>query len=201
MSAAPGKVSMARKLVTRGLCFAVAFGLAWIGFVDGALEDLEQAETAGAQLKEDWLKKKRAAMTMDAARAQLREVEAASAEVGKRLPTKFEQPFSGVLELARAHGLRVERMQVGEDEARADVYASLPASFALTGSFRALGGFVGAMAASSGTTVLRDVRLEALDTPGQLAMEATARTFRYISDEEAAEQRKAAAAKKGRAKK
>ncbi len=56
-------------------------------------------------------------------------------------------------------------------------------------------------AGEQATTVLRDIKLEALDAPGQLSMEVSARTFRYITDEEVAEQRKAAAAKKGRAKK
>jgi len=201
MSAAPQEVSMVRKLVARSLCFAVAFWLAWVGFVDEARTDLDQAETAGVKLREEWLNKKRIAISTDAIRAQLREMEAASAEAAKRLPVKFDQPYSSVLDLARAHGLRVERMQVGEGEARAEFHASLPASFALTGSFRALGGFVGAVATSSGTTVLRDLKLEALDAPGQLTMEATARTFRYITDEETAAQRKAAASKKGKGKK
>lgn len=201
MNTAPQGVSMARKLVVRSLCFAATFGLAWAGFVDEARTDVEQLEMTGAKLREEWLNKKRAAISADAIRAQLREMEAASAEAAKRLPVKFDQPYSGVLELARAHGLRVERMQVAEGETRAEFYASLPASFALTGTFRALGGFVGAVAASPGTTVLRDLKLEALDTPGQLTMEASARTFRYITDEEAAEQRKAAASKKGKGKK
>jgi type IV pilus assembly protein PilO len=63
-----------------------------------------------------------------------------------------------------------------------------------------MGGFAADVGQLPRIVTLNDVGLTA-DKGGNLAMDVTARTFRYLDESEVAAQRKAAAAKKGPAKK
>jgi type IV pilus assembly protein PilO len=59
-----------------------------------------------------------------------------------------------------------------------------------------MGAFASDVGQLSRIVTLNDVRIDT-GKDGTLTMEATARTFRYLDDQEVAAQRKSAAAKKG----
>ena len=63
-----------------------------------------------------------------------------------------------------------------------------------------MGGFAADVGQLPRIVTLNDVQIEA-GKDGNLTMDVTARTFRYLDEEEIAAQRKAVAAKKGPAKK
>jgi type IV pilus assembly protein PilO len=63
-----------------------------------------------------------------------------------------------------------------------------------------MGGFAADVGQLPRIVTLNDVAIEA-GKDGNLSMDVTARTFRYLDEDEVAAQRKAAAAKKGPAKK
>jgi len=76
----------------------------------------------------------------------------------------------------------------------------LPITLKLTGTYHDMGLFAADVGQLPRIVTLNDVALGA-DKGGNLTMDVTARTFRYLDEGELAAQRKAAAAKKGPAKK
>ena len=82
-----------------------------------------------------------------------------------------------------------------------DFYAERPITVKVQGTYHDMGAFAGDVGQLSRIVTLNDVSIQA-GKDGNLTMDATARTFRYLDDEELASQRKsAAAAKKGPARK
>jgi type IV pilus assembly protein PilO len=80
-------------------------------------------------------------------------------------------------------------------ETQRDFYAELPIAIKVTGSYHDLGAFASDIGKLSRIVTLNDIAL----TPakdGVLVMDATAKTFRYLDEDEIANQRKAAAAAK-----
>jgi type IV pilus assembly protein PilO len=70
-----------------------------------------------------------------------------------------------------------------------DFYAELPIKMRLTGSFHSIGAFVSGIAALPRIVTLHDVEITQLGkTPGsdELQLDVTAKTYRYLDDEEQA---------------
>ncbi|HET7670346.1 MAG TPA: type 4a pilus biogenesis protein PilO, partial [Burkholderiales bacterium] len=80
-----------------------------------------------------------------------------------------------------------------------DFYAERPINVRVTGSYHDMGAFASDVGQLPRIVTLNDVAISA--AKDGLTMDVTARTFRYLDDEEVAAQRKSAAAKKGPAKK
>jgi type IV pilus assembly protein PilO len=83
-----------------------------------------------------------------------------------------------------------------------DYYAELPIDIRVTGRYHDIGAFAADIGNLSRIVTLHGLTLELAnakdkdaDPNGPLAMEATARTYRYLDQTEIEEQRKAAAAK------
>jgi len=72
----------------------------------------------------------------------------------------------------------------------ADFYAELPISVRITGNYHDMGAFASDVAQLPRIVTLNDVGI--VNDRGTLTMEATAKTFRYLDEDEVAKQRKAA---------
>jgi len=78
-----------------------------------------------------------------------------------------------------------------------DFYAELPITVRVMGVYHDIGAFASDVGQLSRIVTLNDVNIEA-GKDGNLTMNVTARTFRYLDEDELAAQRKSvAAAKKG----
>jgi type IV pilus assembly protein PilO len=75
-------------------------------------------------------------------------------------------------------------------ETKRDFYAELPIKIRLTGSYHAIGSFVSGIAALPRIVTLHDMQVAPLDSKGagadQLQLDITAKTYRYLDDEEQA---------------
>jgi type IV pilus assembly protein PilO len=78
-------------------------------------------------------------------------------------------------------------------ERMADFYAELPINIKITGSYHDMGAFASDIAQLPRIVTLNDVAISA--DKGTLAMEAVAKTFRYLDDDEISKQRALAKAK------
>ncbi len=76
-----------------------------------------------------------------------------------------------------------------------DFYAELPIQLKVIGTYHDMGAFASDVGQLSRIVTLNDIKIDA-GKDGVLTMEAVARTFRYLDDQEVAQQRKAAAAAK-----
>jgi len=81
----------------------------------------------------------------------------------------------------------------------ADFYAELPISIRITGNYHDIGAFASDVAALPRIVTLNDVAIS--NDKGTLSMDAVAKTFRYLDEEEIAKQRALQKAAKDKAKK
>jgi type IV pilus assembly protein PilO len=120
----------------------------------------------------------------------------------RQLPNKTEVPnlLVDISQTGLAAGLE-EKLFQPQGEVRNDFYAELPISIRLTGGYHSMGKFASGIAALPRIVTLHDIEItpapgrEAVDGDG-LTLNVTAKTYRYIDDEE---QTAAGAAKPGAA--
>jgi len=94
-------------------------------------------------------------------------------------------------------GLQFELFKPAGGETRRDFYAELPITVRITGNYHDMGAFASDISKLSRIVTLENVGL-APAPKGGLALDATAKTFRYLDEDEIAQQRKSAAPKGGK---
>ena len=172
-----------------GGLIAAAWGFGAIGW-SVQLEELESKKQEESKHKEDWLGKKKQAVNLDEYRRQLAEIDRSFGALLKQLPNKAEMGdmLVDINKAAQARGLAVELFRPG-GEAPREFYAEVPITLNLTGSYHDIGSFTGDLARLPRIVTLNDVSLTV--GPNQaLAMRTTAKTFRYLDENEIASQRK-----------
>jgi type IV pilus assembly protein PilO len=90
-------------------------------------------------------------------------------------------------------GLQFELFKPYTSEIVREFYAELPISVKVVGTYHDMGAFASDVGQLSRIVTLNNVSIEAAKD-GSLVMDVTARTFRYLDEDEIAAQRKAAAA-------
>lgn len=170
----------------------VAYFLDW----QGQLEELEAGRQQEAKLKQEYVDKKRQAVNLDLLRAQLREIETSFGTLLKQLPNKsqMEALLVDINQAGLGRGLQFELFKPAQSETQREFYAELPISIKLTGNYHDMGAFASDVGQLSRIVTLKDVNIVA-GRDGNLTMDAIARTFRYLDDDEIAAQRKAATQK------
>ena len=96
-------------------------------------------------------------------------------------------------------GLQFELFRPAPQERMADFYAELPINVKVTGSYHDMGAFTSDVAQLPRIVTLNDLSI--VNDKGTLSMEAVAKTFRYLDEEEIAKQRRAAKDAKDKGKK
>ncbi len=167
----------------------------------GQIEELEKGQAQEVSLKKDYLAKKAQAVNLDLYKQQLREIDTQFGAMLKQLPNKAQMDalLVDINQAGLSRGLQFELFKPAGSEATKEFYAELPITLKLVGTYHDMGGFAADVGQLPRIVTLNDVGLEA-GKDGNLTMNVTARTFRYLDENELAEQRKAAA-KKGGAKK
>jgi type IV pilus assembly protein PilO len=147
------------------------------------------------QLKTTFIAKKKQALDLPAYRKQLEDIEKQFGALLKQLPGKSEMDalLTDINQAGLGRGLQFELFKPAVQETMRDFYAELPISIRITGSYHDLGAFAADVAKLSRIVTLNDIALA--PTKEALAMDATAKTFRYLDEEEVAAQKRAAAAK------
>ena len=163
-------------------------------------------ELNGARAKEDslrnaFLDKKRQAINLEAYRKQLADIEQSFGAMLKQLPNRSEMEalLSDINQAGLGRGLQFELFKPASAEIMSDFYAELPIQIKVVGNYHDIGAFASDVSQLSRIVTLNNLGLSA-DKDGNLMMDATARTFRYLDEEEVASQRKAAREKAEKAK-
>lgn len=190
----PGQWPLIPRIVILVAMFLLLIlGAWWLGW-RGQLEELDNKEKEEAKLKEDWLNKKKQAVNLDEYRRQLAEMDRSFGVLLKQLPNKSEMEslLVDINQAGLGRGLQFELFKPGAESMK-DFYAELPITIKLTGSYHDLGGFAGDIAKMPRIVTLNDIEImEAPAQKGALQLSTTAKTFRYLDDEEVARQKKAA---------
>lgn len=190
-----------RVLVVAFLLFATIAAFWWFDW-QGQVETLEARQAEEVRLRESWLTKKRQAVNLEEHRRQLAEIDRQFGALLKQLPNRAEMDslLSDINQAGLGRGLQFELFKPGADVIK-EFYAEMPIDVRLTGVYHDLGEFVADLAGMPRVVTLNDVAVEA-DKDGRLKLQAKAVTYRYLDEEELAQQRKAAqaaqAAKQGK---
>ena len=168
-------------------------------FIDwqGQLDELEAGRAQEAKLKQEYVDKKRQAVNLDLLRAQLREIETSFGTLLKQLPNKsqMEALLVDINQAGLGRGLQFELFKPAQSETQREFYAELPISIKLTGNYHDMGAFASDIGQLPRIVTLNDIALN-VGKDGTLTMDTTAKTFRYLDDEELSAQRAAAKAAK-----
>ena len=178
---------------------AILVGVPVAGFFifnQGQIEELEAGQQKETKLKGEYVNKKKQAINLDLHRQQLREIDTQFGALLKQLPNKSQMDalLVDINQAGLGRGLQFELFKPAASEMRREFYAELPIDVRVTGTYHDMGAFASDVGQLSRIVTLRDVSIVA-GKDGTLTMDAIARTFRYLDDDEIAEQRKSA--KKG----
>jgi len=180
------------KIIILGVLFALI--LAAGAFFDWSdqIEVLNKSQDEEQKLREAYASKKAKAVNLDLYVQQLKEIEQSFGALLKQLPNKSEMDalLTDINQAGLGRGLQFELFRPATQERMADFYAELPISVRITGNYHDMGAFASDVAQLPRIVTLNDVGI--VNDKGTLTMEATAKTFRYLDEDEIAKQRKAA---------
>ena len=199
----PGNWPWPIKIGAFVLIFVVIQVAAWFLLWDAQTQEIERGRAEVNKQKEVFLEKKKLAVNLEAYKQQRAEIEQAFGALLKQLPNKSEMDalLIDINQAGLGRGLAFELFKPASTENFTEFYAELPVNIKVTGQYHDLGAFASDVAKMPRIVLLTDVKI---DPPkdGVLSMEAVAKTYRYLDEEEVSKQRKAAkdkAAARGKA--
>jgi len=189
----PGGWPLAPKVVVL-LCMLLMIlaGGWWFAWND-QLAELENKARQEQELKQQYLDKKRQAINLDLHIQQLAEIDRSFGALLKQLPNRSEIE-SLLIEINQAglgRGLQFELFKPGQEQMR-DFYAELPIQVRIIGRYHDFGAFAADIAKLPRIVTLNNIALTPNKDGGLLVLDATTKTFRYLDEEELAQQRKQA---------
>jgi type IV pilus assembly protein PilO len=192
----PGTWHVAPKLVVLA---AILIGLPVAGFfadTQGQIDELERGAAEETKLKIDYLDKKKQAVNLDLHRQQLREIDTQFGALLRQLPNKSQMDalLVDINQAGLGRGLQFDLFRPAPSENQREFYAELPITVKVVGTYHDMGAFASDVGQLSRIVTLNDVAIQT-GKDGILTMDATARTFRYLDDEEISAQRKAQSGK------
>ncbi|HJV68545.1 type 4a pilus biogenesis protein PilO [Ideonella sp.] len=192
----PGQWPVLPKIVS---CIAVAIvvvALGWLAVLSDADSGLQAARDKEPRLKADYRDKLKQAVNLNELKKQKEQVQEYVTQLEKQLPGKAEMDalLSDINQAGIGRGLQFELFRPGQVVVK-DYYAELPIAIKVSGRYHDVGSFVADVANLSRIVTLHNLTIAPppKDTSGNLVMEATARTYRYLDAAEVAEVKAAAA--------
>lgn len=180
------------KLSVLLLLLLVMVGAAYWFDWKSQVEQIDAEKAKEEQLKTTFVDKKKQALDLPAYRKQLEDIEKQFGALLKQLPGKSEMDalLTDINQAGLGRGLQFELFKPASEETVRDFYAELPITIRITGSYHDIGAFASDIGKLSRIVTLNDIGLTA-GKDSTLVMDATAKTFRYLDEEEIAAQRRA----------
>ncbi|HWW19576.1 MAG TPA: type 4a pilus biogenesis protein PilO [Steroidobacteraceae bacterium] len=201
----PGRWPFVIHAISVLLCFLVVSGILVYVFVwEDRMPALQQSQDQEMKLRAEFKDKHSKAANLSLYKQQLADIEKSFGALLRQLPSKTEVPnlLVDISQTGLAAALEQKLFQPGQ-EVKKDFYAELPIHIQLTGSYHQFGSFVSGIAALPRIVTLHDISITPLKQNGsfdQLQLDLTAKTYRYLDDDEVAaaeaEKRKSDAAKR-----
>ena len=155
-------------------------------------ETLQTIKKEEGSLKETFLAKKKQAINLDLIKKQLTETQESFGALLKQLPSKSEMDalLTDINQAGLGRGLQFELFRPGSETVRDGAFAEQPITIKVTGSYDDIGKFSSDIAMLSRIVTLNEIAINPIKEG--LSMDAIAKTFRYLDEEEASAQKKAA---------
>ena len=191
------------KLFFTALLCAFVLLIVWYFFVGDQQDTLQTLAGKEDQLKQEFATKQAKSVNLEALQQQLDEMQDMLRQLLRQLPSKTEMPelLIDISQTAQSAGLESDLFQPGPETPK-DFYAEKPITLRMTGTYHQFGTFISGVASLPRVVILtlHDVSL----TPktagkdgsgGQLVLQGTVKTYRYLDDEESAAASKTGGAK------
>ena len=192
----PGLWPLAPRLLCAAGVMAVVMGLGYFFYWSGQFEEQDALAAQELKLRDDYKLKMAQAINLDALEAQQQQVNRYVERLEKQLPSKAEMAalLSDINQAGIGRGLQFELFKPGQVVVK-DYYAELPIDIKVTGHYHDIGEFAADMAKMPRIVTLNNLTLTA-GKDGMLSLDAIAKTFRYLDQDELDAQAKAKKAKK-----
>jgi type IV pilus assembly protein PilO len=195
----PGNWPWFAKIGALILAFVAILAVFWFVLWQDQTERIEKGRNDVQKQKETFLEKKKLAVNLEAYKQQRAEIEQAFGALLKQLPNKSEMDalLIDINQAGLGRGLQFELFKPASNENFTEFYAELPVSIKVSGNYHDLGAFASDVAKMPRIVLLTDLKVDPPNKEGLLSMEAVAKTYRYLDEEEIAKQRKSSKDKKG----
>jgi len=154
---------------------------------NGQRPELQRREDEEQKLRLEFHDKHAKAVNLEIYKQQLKDIERSFGALLRQLPGKTEVPslLVDISQTGLAAGLS-EKLFQPQPEVKKDFYAELPIKIRLSGSYHQFGEFVSGIAALPRIVTLHDIDIkpDSKDAYDQLSLELTAKTYRYLDEEE-----------------
>jgi len=197
----PGQWPLLPKFAASLAVVALVCLLGYIFLLSDVQAALDSERAREPALRQDYSAKLAQAVNLPELRKQKSQVEEYVTQLEKQLPGKAEidSLLSDITNAGIGRGLQFELFRPGQVVVK-DYYAELPIALKVSGRFHDIGSFAADVSNLSRIVTLHNLAVyvptgtkEPKEAGGNLSMEATARTYRYLDVVEVAEQKKAAA--------
>jgi len=167
----------------------IAVGLIYVFVWNDQRPELERRQAEEQALRGEFREKHSKAVNLEVYKQQLKDIERSFGALLRQLPGKTEVPslLVDISQTGLAAGLQ-EKLFQPTSEQKKDFYAELPIKIRLTGSYHQFGEFVSGIAALPRIVTLHDIDIksDSKDAYDQLSLELTAKTYRYLDEDEIA---------------
>lgn len=198
----PGQWPLLPKLASWALLGLMMVVVGWLLLLSDARDELEAERNKEPGLKQDYHAKLAQAVNLPELRKQKQQVEEYVTQLEKQLPGKAEMDalLTDINQAGIGRGLQFELFRPGTVAVK-DYYAELPITIRVSGRYHDIGAFAADIANLSRIVTLHELAIAGVQRDGgggNLAMDAVARTYRYLDASEVAAQKKPGpGAKKG----
>ena len=183
-------------IAAKGLVIAIIF-IAVLGagyYVDtmNVQDQIKKTRAKEATLKETFEVKQSKAVNLGAYKLQMKEMEESFGSMLRQLPSKNEVAdlLVDITQTGLASGLEFELFQP-KSEIPKDFYSELPISLRVIGGYHNFGEFVSGIASLPRIVTLHDLSISSSKgDSGKLVLSATAKTYRYLNEDEIAANKK-----------
>lgn len=188
-----GSWPIAVQFVTLLLILALVVFLGYWFDWRNQLTEINTLRERESTLRTTYMDKKRQAINLPAYQKQLEDIEQAFGALLRQLPNRSEMDalLTDINQAGLGRGLQFELFRPAASETISEFYAELPINIRVTGSYHELGSFASDISQLPRIVTLNDVAVST-GRDGMLTMDAVAKTFRYLDEDELAKQRKAA---------
>jgi type IV pilus assembly protein PilO len=189
----PGRWPFAVRMGAVGVVFLVMSGVLSYFFVYTNLDpQLQALGTTEQSLRTEFRSKHSKATNLSIYKQQLDDIEKSFGAMLRQLPSKTEVDnlLVDISQTGLASALEQKLFQP-QTEVKKDFYAERPIKIRFVGSYHQFGQFVSGVAALPRIVTLHDVQIAPADASkaaafDRLQMDLTAKTYRYLDDEEVA---------------
>lgn len=177
-------------LIVLLLILGAGYWFDWQHQIDQIANEKQKEE----QLRTAFLDKKKQAIALSDYVKQKEDIENQFGALLKQLPGRSEMDalLTDINQAGLGRGLQFELFKPAPQETQADFYAELPITIKVSGNYHDIGAFASDIGRLSRIVTLNNISLTAVGKDNVLIMDATAKTFRYLDEEEIAQKRKAA---------